>query len=142
MNDNRQELINALSVGDVDKVKRLKEDEDQSHQGKMLMAVLNKDEDTWHILMLGMYQRAGQWFESEKFKRVSYESFAKLICRFDYQVILSGYLVNHKFPEHSDAYVPPDPKMTPERKYQEILQDLKDIAAELRLEKQPIVMDH
>ena len=58
---------------------------------------------------------------------LTYEALAALIVRYDFQTMANGWYVNTKFPEHSWAYVAPDPTETPEQKYQRILDKLKQV---------------
>lgn len=124
---NRNDLITAISSGDIAKIKELKET-DQEKKGGYLFADLNEDQ-TWNIPLLDLYQDKNKdWKRGNKHRNLTHETFARLIVKKDYQVMATGYYVNTKFPEGSDAYQEPDPNMTDEMKYLEILQDLKEVA--------------
>jgi|GEM_PF-4751329 hypothetical protein len=128
---NKKELIEAMTAGDVQRIKTLKEQNDECKKGKMLWARLNED-DTWHALIIGMQEINGHWVESDRYKRLSAEDFAALIVKYDYEVMAEWFCVNYKFPEHSDVYEPPDPNVTPEQKYDNILKELKNATVEIR----------
>lgn len=59
---------------------------------------------------------------------MSAEDFATLIVKYDFQVMDTshGVYINGKFPNDI-----PDPTMTPERKYREILEYLKELSARI-----------
>lgn len=133
--ENRKELIEALTSGNLKKIKEFKKAEEEEKQGRVIISEINfLDEErkipgnTWSIPMLGLHAVNKKWVQSGKYLNITHEEFASLIVRYDYQVMAMGWYVNTKFPEHSEAYIPPDPTMTPERKYQEILKELKKIA--------------
>jgi hypothetical protein len=124
----RVDLINAIASGDVKKIIELQQQADADLNGRVIFANLN-DNDTWDIPILGLHEVNKTWIQSGKYMGLTYEVFAALIVKHEFQVMANGYYVNHKFPEHSDAYVPPDLNETPELKYQRILNDLKEVAA-------------
>jgi hypothetical protein len=133
---NRKELIEALSSGNLKKIIDIKQADEEGKQGKFIgfadLNYLDAEEkvcaNTWSIPILGLHEVNKQWVQSCKYSNLSHEELADLIVKHDYQVIAMGYYVNFKFPEHSWAYEPPDPTITPERKYLEILKNLKEIA--------------
>ncbi len=132
---NRKELIEALSSGKLKKIIEFRQSEEESKQGGYIgFAELNYMDaekqilgDTWNMPLLGLSEVGNKWVQSGKYSNLSHEEFASLIVKYDYQVMAMGWYINHRFPEHSWAYEAPDPKMTPERKYQEILAYLKEI---------------
>jgi len=132
----RKELIEALSSGNLKKIIDIKQADEEGKQGKFIgFAGLNYLDDerkvcayTWSIPILGLHEVNKKCVQSGKYSNLSHEEFASLIVKYDYSVFVEGFYVNYKFPEHSWAYVPPDPTMTPERKYLEILKNLKEIA--------------
>jgi len=134
--ENRKELIEALVSGNLKKIKEFKNaDEENKQGGNIGFANLNYLDteskvcaNTWNLPLLGLYQKGKVWVQSGKYSNLSHEDFASLIVKYDYQVMAMGFYVNTKFPEHSEAYIPPDPTMTAERKYQQILKELKEIA--------------
>ena len=133
--ENRKEIIEALASGNLKKIKEFIKAEEEEKQGRVISSEINfLDEErkipgnTWSIPMLGLYAVNKKWVQSGKYLNLSHEEFASLIVKYDYQVMAMGFYVNTKFPEHSEAYIPPDPTMTAERKYQEILKELKEIA--------------
>ena len=131
----RKELIEALSSGNLKKIIDIKTAEEEEKQGKFIgfaeINYLDSEEkvcaNTWSIPILGLHEVNKKCVQSGKYSNLSNEEFASLIVKYDYQVLAMGFYVNCIFPEHSSAYVPPDPTMTPERKYQEILAYLKEI---------------
>jgi hypothetical protein len=134
---NRKELIEALASGNLKKIKEFKKADEEDQQGRFIgYADFNfSDEEegnikgnTWNIPILGLHEVNKKWVQSGKYSNLTHEEFASLIVKYDYQVMAEAFFVNHKFPEHSDAYEPPDPTMTPEKKYQKILRLLKEIA--------------
>lgn len=133
---NRLEIIKALNSANLKKIRELKKAEKISRKGRFIgfadLNLLNDQKgiksDSWSIPLLGLQQIGGKWIQSGKFSNLSHESFASLIVENDYQVMAEGYYLNYKFPEESEYYDPPDPTLTPEKKYMMILAEIKEIA--------------
>jgi len=134
--ENRKELIEALASGNLNKIKTFIKAEEEKKSGKVLgFAEINFSdeegkipENTWNIPLLGLHEINKKWVQTGKYLNLTHEEFASLIVKYDYQVMAMGFYVNTKFPEYSWAYKPPDPTITPEIKYQQILKELKEIA--------------
>ena len=134
--ENRKEIIEALASGNLKKIKAFIKAEEEEKSGRDIgFADINFSDEkgkipgnTWNVPLLGLHEVNKKWVQSGKYLNISHEEFASLIVKYDYQVMAMGWFVNTKFPEHSEAYVPPNPTMTPERKYHQILKELKVIA--------------
>jgi len=123
----RMDLINAMASGDLAKIKELKEMEIQQCKGKIIFAGENKDH-TWHPILFCFARKENGWKDLHKYPNMSAEDFATLIVKYDFQVMETshGVYINGKFPDDI-----PDPTMTPERKYREILDYLKELSARI-----------
>jgi hypothetical protein len=132
MNKDRNDFINALISGDPVKIKELKDQEIERCKGKIIFAEENKDH-TWHPILICFAREENGWKDMHKYPNMSAEDFASLIVKYDFQVMemSHGVYINGKFPEHSDYYEPPDPTMTPEKKYREILDYLKELSTRI-----------
>ena len=126
---NRTDLINAIASADVKKIVEIQRQEEESWRGKVILAELNAN-DLWDIPVLGWQTVGKELIKTDKYMNLTYEAFAALIVRYDFQAMCNGWYVNTKFPEHSWAYVAPDPTETPELKYQRILNELFEVVLE------------
>lgn len=122
--NNRNELINALASGDPVKVKELKDQEIQRCKGGTIFSEENQDH-TWNPLIPCFGRPENGWKDIKKYKNISAEEFAALIVKYDFHVMETshGVYINTPFPDDI-----PDPTMTPERKYSEILDYLKELS--------------
>lgn len=131
MNNSRNDLINAIAAGNVERIAEIQQLKEDKWKNCLMFADINEN-DTWDVPLLGLSEINGKWVQSGKYMGITYEAFAALIVKYNFKVMAIGGYVNYEFPEHSEAYEPPDPTETPEHKYQRILNDLKEAAEAYR----------